>query len=255
MSQSQSSFVWYELLTSDAAAAKSFYTAVVGWGIEDVPVLDMTYTLLKAGDVQVGGLIEMTKAAGAGGVKQGWIGYIGVDDVDAMTQSVRQNGGSVRRPPSDIPNTGRFSVVADPQGAPFYLFKPNRPGTPPPSTQPGQIGWRELHTTDWSAAFSFYSGLFGWTKDAALDMGPIGIYQLFVVTGEQSGGMFNSPAAGAGPYWQFYFLTDSVTAGAKRITDAGGRVLNGPMQVPGGQWTVQASDPQGAFFALLSPKE
>ena len=218
-------------------------------------MLDMTYTLLKAGDVQVGGLIEMTKAAGAGGVKQGWIGNIGVDDVDALTQSVRQNGGSVLRPPSDIPNIGRFSVVADPLGAPFCLFKSNRSGTPPPSTQPGQIGWRELNTTDWSAAFSFYSGLSKWTKDTAHDLGPTGIYQLFAVNIEQSGGMFNSPAAGAGLYWQFYFLTDSVTASAKRITDIGERVLNGPMHVPGGQWTVQASDRQGAFFALLSPKE
>lgn len=252
MSQRQSNFVWYELLTNAAPAAKRFYAAVVGWEMEDVPVLDMTYTLLKAGDVQVGGILEMPQAAMADGVKPGWLGYVGVDDVDAMTEQVRQNRGSVHRPPTDIPNVGRFAVVTDRQGTPFYLFKPGRPGTPAPSTQPGQIGWRELHTTDWQDAFSFYGGLFGWTRDASHDMGPMGTYQLFAVNGEQTGGMFNSPAVNAGPYWQFYFRVQSVTASAKRIAEAGGRVLNGPMQVPGGQWMVQGSDPEGTLFALLS---
>ena len=184
-----------------------------------------------------------------------WGGYISSDDVDADTARVSKLGGSVHRPPTDIPNVGRFAVAADPLGAVFSLFKWNTPGTPEGGRKPGQVGWNELHSNDWPKAWDFYSAMFGWQKDAAIDMGAMGIYQTFNVAGGSggTGGMFNSPASAQARacFWMYYFVAGNIDAAAERVTKSGGTIMHPPQEVPGGQWIVQASDPQGAVFALL----
>jgi predicted enzyme related to lactoylglutathione lyase len=112
-----------------------------------------------------------------------------------------------------------------------------------------------LHTTDWPGAFEFYSAMFGWKKGDGVDMGPLGTYQLFTIAGSPRGGMFNSPAAPSGCFWLYYFNVENIDAAAKRVTDNGGAIENGPHQVPGGGWIVQARDPQGAAFALLGARK
>jgi hypothetical protein len=258
MSTSQGQFVWYELMTTDTAAATAFYQTVIGWTARDAGVADMDYTILSAGDVAVGGLMALPQPAGEAGPRPGWIGYIAVDDVDATAARVAAAGGSVHREPSDIPNVGRFAVVGDPQGASFILFRP-LPGGPPPTPAaqtPGRIGWHELHAAEWEAAFAFYAGLFGWTKSDTIDMGPMGIYQTFASDpgGAMNGGMMTKAEAVPAPYWLYYFNVEDIDAAVKRTEAAGGSVLNGPHQVPGGSWIVQARDPQGAVFAVVGPK-
>jgi len=167
---------------------------------------------------------------------------------------VKKAGGKVHREPTDIPGVGRFSVVADPQGAVFMLLQPNGPDQPPVAMgTPGHIGWRELMATDWQSALDFYSGQFGWKKDNSIDMGEMGIYQLFSVNGEQNGGMMNRPPEMPSPAWQFYFNVPAIDAAAKRVTDGGGKIIFGPMEVPGGQWAMNCVDPQGAHFGLVAP--
>jgi hypothetical protein len=155
----------------------------------------------------------------------------------------------------DIPGVARFAVVADPQGATFMLikgFSEAPPQWPAPST-PGHPGWRELYASDWEPAFAFYSELFGWTEDQAFDMGPMGTYQLFAIQDVPAGGMMNRPPEMPRPFWLYYFNVDDIDAAAGRVTESGGRILNGPMEVPG-IWIVQCADPQGAMFALVGPK-
>jgi uncharacterized protein len=251
----QSSFVWYELMTSDVAAAKVFYANVVGWSTEDVPMPGMTYTLLRMGDAQVGGLMALPREACDAGMKPCWVSYIGIDDVDRAASKVQGLGGKIFGEPADIPNVGRFAVVADPQGASFNLFKPTQAGQRAVSREPGQIGWHELHSNDWPKAFEFYGTLFGWLKGDAVDMGPMGTYQLFTVGGVPTGGMFNSPAAQSARFWLYYFNVGDIDAAAKRVSDGGGEIRQGPHQVPGGGWIIQAADPQGAAFALLGMRK
>jgi predicted enzyme related to lactoylglutathione lyase len=255
MTGTQSPFVWYELMTSDVAAAKAFYAGVVGWTTEDMPMPGMTYTLLRMGEVQVGGMMTLPKDASDAGMRPSWAGYIGVDDADAAATRVQGLGGKIHVAPTDIPGVGRFAVAADPQGAGFNLFKPSQAGQRRVSTEPGQIGWHELHTSDWPKAFGFYSSLFGWVKADAVDMGPMGVYQLFTVGGIPTGAMFNSPAAQAARFWLYYFNVGDIDAAAKRVGDGGGKIMMGPHQVPGGSWIVQAADPQGAAFALLGARK
>jgi len=247
-------FVWYELMTADESAAIAFYTEAIGWKAEDSGMPGMAYTLMKVGPAQVAGVMPTPIELQTRGTPSAWAGYVAVDDVDAMEVRVLEAGGQVLRPAEDIPEVGRFAVVADPQGASFMLFKPARNDPPPmpPAEAPGTIGWHELRARDGVAVFDFYARLFGWTKGEALDMGPLGTYQLFEIDGVPSGAVMTKMSDAPMPGWRFYFRVDAVEAAMERVRRLGGMVTRGPDQVPGGLWVAQASDPQGAVFALMS---
>ena len=249
-------FIWYDVMSPNPDAARIFYKSVFEWGLADSGAPGKEYVILSVGSHMVGGLMRLTDEAKAMGVPPCWTGYIGSADVDADVQRLTAAGGSVRRPAEDIPGVGRFAVVADPQGAVFILFTPAGP-TPPgptvPPEAPGHMGWRELMAGDGAAAFDFYAALFGWTKAEAIDMGAMGVYQLFAKDGVTRGGMMTKPPQVPVPCWQYYINTDAIDAAAARVTGNGGSIVNGPMQVPGGQWIVQCLDPHGAFFGMVAP--
>jgi uncharacterized protein len=247
-------FVWYDQMSLDLEGSGAFYKDVVGWTLAPNEMNDQPYTLLKAGETMVGGLMPIPPDAAKMGARPAWMGYIAVDDVDAWAGKVKAAGGSLYRPPSDIPNIGRFAVAGDPHGAAFILFKGNAAMAPAhDSSKPGHFGWRELHAGDGATAFAFYSEIFGWTKADTFDMGPMGIYQLFKIHDAQAGGMMTKMPQTPAPHWLYYINVESAEAAGGRVTKAGGKVINGPHQVPGGQWIVQALDPQGAMFGLLAP--
>lgn len=246
-------FAWHELMTTDAPAARAFYTHVVGWTAQDGGMQDVAYTLLLAGDVMAAGLMALPPQAA--GAPPGWMGYVEVADVDATAAQATTLGGTVHLPPHDIPTIGRFAVIADPQGAVIALFHPEgTPPPPPPMMAPGSVGWNELMATDMPTVWTFYAAMFGWTKGEAMDMGPMGTYQLFAANGTVCGGMMTRPAETPGPYWAYYFTVPDIDAAAARATAAGGTIVMGPVQVPGGAWVIQGLDPQGALFALVSQK-
>ena len=255
MAAKQAGFVWYDVMTSDTKAAELFYKDVMGWEAKDSGMADRSYTLLFAGSAMVGGLMPIPDAARASGARPAWMGYIGVDDVDAYAKKAEAAGGAVHRPPEDIPGVGRFALVADPYGAGFILFKGD--GPPPAATAPGtagHIGWHELQAGDLDGAFAFYSGLFAWTKVESIDMGPMGLYQTFATGGAPVGGMMQKAPEAPMPFWLYYFNVETMDAAAARVFQSGGKVLMGPHQVPTGQWIAQCLDPQGALFAILSAK-
>ncbi|MBP2237390.1 putative enzyme related to lactoylglutathione lyase [Sinorhizobium kostiense] len=248
-------FVWYELMTTDTKAAESFYKKVVGWSARDAGMPGIEYTLFSIGDHQVAGVMTMPDGALEMNVPPAWLGYVAVDDVDASAARLTAEGGTVHREPNDIPGVGRFAIVADPHGAAFALFKGT--GEPPPQLDQmasGNVGWHELMAGDLDTAFNFYSKLFGWTKDQAMDMGDMGVYQLFAHGGQAIGGMMTKPKEVPSPFWLYYFNVEALDAAIDRAKSEGGQIVNGPMEVPGGAWIVQCTDPQGALFALVAPK-
>lgn len=253
MSDHHGRFVWYELTTTDVAAARAFYETVVGWTGQDSGVPGMEYTLLMAGDAGAAGLMALPDSAQAAGARPGWIGFVAVDDVDGTAADVVAEGGQLDRAPTDIPGIGRLAMLRDPQGAAIALFKPAGDGTPPPSSPPGQGGWRELLASDWETAFAFYAKHFGWTKADAIDMGPMGTYQLVACGGVTFGGMMTKPPSVPAPFWMYYFDVAEIGPAADRVRAAGGQVVNGPHEVPGSMWIVQCVDPQGALFSLVAP--
>jgi uncharacterized protein len=260
VAQFQHNFVWYELLTTDTEAAKGFYRNVMGWGTQrpSTSLPGVAYTLFTVGERPVSGVMELPEEARKMGAPPNWLGYVGVEDVDAMVGRIKARGGIVRAGPHDIPNVGRFAIVADPQDATFALFKwsmPSGAGQPAAAGTAGHVGWHELMAANWETAFEFYAELFGWKKMTAVDMGPMGTYQIFSADGTQAiGGMFTKPAAVPHPFWLYYVNVPAIDAAIERTTSAGGQIANGPMEVPGGSWIAQCLDPQGVLFAMVAPR-
>lgn len=248
-------FFWYDLMTPDTQAAAKFYGQVVGWTTQDVSQAGHTYAVFQREGAGVAGLMPVPKEMG-GQAQPVWFGYVAVDDVDAMAKRIQAEGGTIHRGPMEVPGVIRFAVVSDPQGAVFLIAKGLDPHPMPklPPGTPGTIGWHELYGRDWKGSWGFYEKLFGWTKDRALDMGEMGTYQLFATGGDAMGGMMNVPPEAPGPFWGYYINVDAIDSAIERVKKNGGKVTMGPHEVPGGSWIVQATDPQGAYFALVAPK-
>ena len=252
---------WFELDTTPGAlpAASAFYGKVFGWSVSDAGMPGFTYLLASHGGDMVAGLMQIP--AEAQGMPPNWMIYLDVDDCDAAAEKVALLGGAVHKPPADIPGTGRFAVVADPQGAVFGILQP-RPMDPQPPVEVGAWNqrkeshgnWIELMSTDPAAGFEFYAELFGWTKGSAVDMGEMGTYQLFAWNGSDIGGMMGLGQAPM-PCWLAYFGVNGVDAALERIRDGGGAVVSGPHEVPGGAFIAVARDPQGAHFAVVGPQD
>ena len=255
MNQPSGTFIWYELAARDPRAAAHFYESVVGWTASGPTVEGVDYTHLSAGPAMVGGIAPIPENACAAHAKGGWAGYIGVADVDAHAARVKELGGSLVREPADLPGVGRLAVAADPYGALFMLFKGagEQGPVPAPAGTPGHIGWHELHAGDGEGAFAFYSALFGWTQADAMDMGPMGLYRIFAAGGPPVGGMLTRTPDSPGPLWLYYFNVEAIDAAVARVAAAGGRIIMGPHEVPGGSWIAQGLDPQGSLFALVAP--
>jgi predicted enzyme related to lactoylglutathione lyase len=251
-----SNFVWYELHTSDVEAAKAFYSVVLGWGTQDAGMPGHPYTLITVDKLPIGGILEKPAKSMASGAQSGWMGYIGVDDVDAYSKRVEQAGGVVHRAAEKIPGVGSFAVVADPQGAIFVLFEPanggQQPERPAPGT-PGSAAWHDLAAIDWKSDFTFYADLFGWTKADAMDMGSSGIYQIFACGGVSIGGMMTRMNPAQSPGWLYYFNVATIQAAMDQVKQHGGTIVHGPSVVPGGQQIAHCLDPQGAIFGIVSP--
>jgi hypothetical protein len=237
-------FVWYELMTTDPSAAIAFYGEVAGWKTE--PWKD-GYTMFAASQGPLGGVMAKP------GQQPAWTGNVVVDDVDAAAAVAQKRGGRVAWGPEDIPEVGRVALLADPQGALISVFKPVRSDAPlRDDTKAGEFDWHELVTDDKAAAFAFYSELFGWKKIEEHDMGPMGTYLIYGIGDKQLGGMFTKVAEmkAMPTAWQYYVNVADIDAATKRVASNGGKVLRGPMPVPGGTRITQCLDPQGAAFAL-----
>lgn len=258
MSEQHGSFIWYELLTADAKAAKAFYDDVVGWDIDaEAPPGGMEYRMIKAHDGAAGGVMELGAEMIAGGARPAWLGYIGVDDVDASVAAIVADGGQVHLSAFDIPGIGRIAMVADPQGIPFYVMRGASDAASTAYQRRGMqhVSWNELLAPDDDAALAFFQKHFGITKVGALPMGAMGEYS-FIATAESKGdavGAVMRAPPHAHPGWGFYFRVPDIEIARAKVEAGGGTVLSGPMEVPGGEITLQLLDPEGVPFGLVSP--
>lgn len=256
MSSSHGAFIWHELMTTDLKAAQAFYGNVVGWSCKDMKMLGMAYWIFSAGETMTAGLMNIPEAASKMGAPPSWSGVVGVDDINAAAGKVRSLGGKVIREPADIPGVGSFGVFTDPQGAYFQMLQPS--GPPPASSPPrgtrGRVDWNELCAIDMEKAFPFYADMFGWTKGDAIDMGPMGKYQVFHHNDVAIGGMMTKPPDMPVAAWSYYVNIGDIDAAVARVAAAGGKIVHGPSQVPGDDWIAHGMDPQGARFAIVGKR-
>ena len=249
-------FVWYEYMGNDLDGAVDFYTNVVGWTSRDGGRADFRYEVVLADGHPVAGMMDIPADARAMGARPSWLAYIWVENVDLALPMLMEAGGKVFKAPSDIPGIGRFAVVADPYGGTFMLFRDSGgdPRSAPAAGTPGTIGWHELHCDDGAKALEFYRGVFGWTPTRDFDMGPMGVYRMFKTGHGEEGGIMTRMPQTPASFWLYYVNVDALDPAVERIKAKGGQIANGPIEVPGGQWIVQALDPQGALFALVAPR-
>lgn len=270
MANHHGDFIWYELITPDVPAAERFYAGLLGWKIGGEP----TYRHIEASEGAIGGMLALSEDMKAGGAHPGWFGYILVDDVDKMVASVEDGGGRTLWPARDMENVGRIAMIVDPQGAPVYIMKP----APPVDRRDeeshafsydrprlGHCAWNELSTTDPEAAKHFYGQRFGWVKDGEMDMGALGKYEFLRHAGRapegspMGQGMLGAvmPKMPQVPVsaWTFYFRVADIDAASAQITSNGGTLLQEPIEIPGGEFSLNALDPQGAAFGLVGPRK
>jgi predicted enzyme related to lactoylglutathione lyase len=260
----QGGFIWYELITPDPVAAKRFYDAVVGWTIAAEPMsADMDYRGIGRSDGgSAGGVLRLTDDMAQHGARPVWLGYIHVADVDAELARIEADGGKVAMPATDIPGVGRIAMVNDPQGAPFYVMKPIPPEGDETKVsdvfsvdQPQHVRWNELSTSDPAGAIDFYTRHFGWTQQGDMDMGAMGKYQFVQRGGVGIGAIMPKMPQLPVSLWTYYIGVDDIDRAAAAISGGGGQILNGPMEIPGGEYALNATDPQGASFGLVGPRK
>ena len=257
-------FIWYELLTSDANASQDFYGRLLGWTFADSGQPGVDYRQFTAGEHTVGGMMPISADMAAGGARPTWLGYIAVDDVDATVSAVKAAGGAVHMPPWDIPGVGRAAFVADAQSALFYVMRPIPPAGKPDAsshsfaaTNPavGQCAWNELATSDQPAAVEFYTSQFGWRQEGDMDMGPMGKYQFFYHGPDMIGAVWPKMPEMPVSAWSYYFRVADIDAAVRMIKANGGSVMQEPIEIPGGEFSIVGTDPQGAVLALMGPRK
>ncbi len=245
------SFCWVELATTDQNAAKTFYTSLFGWAVEDNPMgPDDFYSMFKLSGRDTGAAYSMRKEQRAQGVPPHWMVYIAVENADKSVAKAAQAGGTVLSPAFDVMDAGRMGVIQDPTGAIFSLWEPKR-------SQGITIGgdnsfcWADLSTPNPERASKFYAELFGWQlmKDGKDSSGYI-----HIKNGEHFIGGIppaehrnpNSP-----PHWLIYFQVADVQAATAKAGQLGGKVLMPARAMENvGTWSI-ISDPQGAVSALF----
>jgi uncharacterized protein len=239
-------------MTSDTKSAANFYTKVAGWKTQTWDQ-NPSYTMFTAKGRPRAGLMALPEPNSP----LMWLAYIGTPNVEMTARQAEGLGGKVVKKPEDIPTIGRFAIIQDPQGALFVAFTPLQASAPPDATPAvGDFSWHELMTTDWRAALAFYKSLFGWEETESMDMGPeMGTYQMYGWKGRTLGGMMNKPRQSPGPpAWLSYISVADSKKAAETVKKLGGRIINGPMEVPGGSWIAAGLDLQGAAFAVHSAK-
>ena len=251
-------FIWYELMTTDAEGAKAFYDAVVGWTFSEGSPEYGGYRMINRSDGGfAGGVLPLTDEMQQNGARPTWLGYINVPDVDEAVATIEGAEGKTVMPATDIPNVGRIAMVADPQGAPFYVMTPMPPADPDkqasdvfsPDAQQ-RVSWNELSTSEPAAARKFYGDQFGWVSDDFMDMGELGEYRFLDHHGVRIGALCGV-MQGQQPKWRYYVRVPSIAAAKATAEAKGGTIHMGPHQVPTGDYIIIGTDPQGAEFALV----
>lgn len=256
MADANGGFRWYELMTTDPAAAARFYGDVVGWRDEDSGTPGLDYRILADDRGPAGGVLRISQDGEANGMKPVWLGYIGVVDVDAAVEAIVAEGGRLHMPPREIPGVGPIAMVTDPQGIPFYLMRGASDEASPAFSpcDPGRVSWNELVTTDQAAALDFYGRHFGFERAGAMPMGPGSDYVFIAHHGTPIGAVMNRFQSEDRAMWNYYFRVGDIDEAAQRVRSGGGEVTEGPMEVPGGDFVVVGRDPQGARFGLVGSR-
>ena len=257
--------IWYELMCSDVAAVREFYRATLGWEIpaegQKMPSGAEYRIIARADGGTAGGLLTISDKMASMGMTSAWFPYFHAPDLDGMITRATELGGVVHLPATSMPGAGRVAMLSDPHGAKFYLITPEPPAGQPDAksdvfseTEAGHCRWNEITTSDGPGAKAFYTGLFDWTADNAMPMGPAGDYVFIETDGVGIGAINPMIAQGASPHWGAVFGAADIDAARAAAEAAGGTVTHDIHQVPGDDYVFYGKDPAGAKVAFVGPR-
>lgn len=240
---------WTDLTVPDVAAAKSFYSAVLGWGFQDTGEEYGGYVIAEVRGAAAAGVGPLPQP----GMPSFWTLYLASDDADAVAAAVPEHGGTVVLPPGDVGPIGRMFIAADPTGAVFGVWQAGTHIGFGIANEPGGVTWEDLRSTDPAAARDFYTALFGYRTDpvpmASAD------YMTFSRPDEEwpLGGMGEMMGApdGTPSHWLVYFSVADADAAVAAAAAGGGTVLAPAFDSPFGRLAVLA-DPFGATFCVIA---
>ena len=244
-------FAWHDLMTTDVERARSYYADLLGWTCEDTEIPGFgTYPVIRAVGRSWGRLARIKPEA-----PPHWLSHVIVEDADAASARAEALGGRTLFPPTDVPDMGRFTVIAGPAGAPVSAWRPANPeddGDAP--MLPGAFCWHQLLAVQPEAEARFFSDLFGWEASAHEVGGqPYTLFQR-KDTGKPAGGMLPKPPGSEGPSsWLAYVAVENADATAARVRELGGSVWVEPTDIPGMGRFLVTSDPAGAMIAFIQP--
>lgn len=241
-------FVWHDMMTTDPKRSIDFYSALLGWTVEEESLGGGLYSVIRADGVGIGGFVELDREHG---VPSHWIGYVTVEDVERAVATGREAGGKAPVGATEIPDVGRFAVVSHPGGSFVSPFAPVSLGACIPEAEPvpGRFCWNQLMARDPEGVRAFYEKTFGWTTDVQeLDGGK---HWLFRSEGTPTAGMMASPEDRGRPdFWLSYVEVPDVDECARRVPELGGRLLVRPTDIPGLARFAITADPTGAILAV-----
>jgi uncharacterized protein len=249
------SFCWFELGTTDQAAAKQFYTSLFGWTVNDFPIGPAGfYSMFQLQGSDVGAAYTLQPDQQARGVPPHWMLYVLVENADAIAAQAGENGGKIIAPPFDVFSFGRMAVIADPAGAAFSVWQPKEHKGTGIAGVDGTACWTDLNTPDVAAAQRFYTNLFHWDfQTAPADSSG---YLHIKSGGEPIGGI--PPVSNYNPqlppHWLIYFLTSDCDSTAASTKELGGHVVVPSTEIPNTGRYAALKDPQGAIFAVFQPE-
>lgn len=238
------SFCWIELATTDAAAARDFYTRLFDWGVREVPMGEHgTYFILQKEGRDTGALYQM--GPDMQDVPPNWLSYVAVENVDAAAEKIQSLGGKVHLAPMDVFDFGRMLIAVDPQDAIFAVWQAKAHHGIGVRDEANALCWNELQARDVDAAKAFYPALFGWRMKESPE------YTEWHLGENAVGGMLPVPMPQIPPHWLPYFAVDDCDAAVQRAASLGAATLVPPTDIEHvGRFAVLA-DPQGAAFAVI----
>ncbi len=245
---------WFELATSDPAAAKHFYTELFGWSVQDNPMgPNEVYTIYRLDGRDVGASYTLQPEMIQQGIPPNWGVYFATPDVEATAAKVAELGGTVVMKPFDVMENGRMALIQDPGHATFSLWQANAHKGVGVFNENNAVCWAELATWDTAKARDFYTGLFGWQTKGAASMAT---YIEYSVAGTPYGGLLPMDENwGKMPsFWAIYFKVADCDAAAAKVTALGGSARMPPFDAPGVGRIAAMVDPQGASFYLITLK-
>jgi len=243
-----------DLATPDLDAAEGFYGPLFGW---EIPELSNSaemggYRRAKLGGRDVAGAMPLMQE----GQPPAWSTYISVDDADAISRAIQENGGTMIAEPMAVASYGRLAIFTDPEGAFFGIWEPADFAGAELVNEPGALAWNELNTGNAAAAKEFYGRVFGWEFEDRESENADG-YTICSVDGDRVAGMLamaDRIPSQVPPHWNTYFAVEDAEAAIGQVEANGGAKVMGPMDVEVGRIAV-VHDPWGATFTVIRLNE